>query len=54
MDIGIIAAVAMLAVWFTGTFFFEAPGAIHLLLTAGVFLLVWRVVLVGNAKPGDK
>ncbi len=54
MDIGIVAAIAMLAVWFAGTFFFGAPGVIHLLLTAGVFLLVWRIVLVGNAKPKVK
>ena len=54
LDIGIIAAVAMLGVWFAGTFFFEAPGAIHLLLTAGVFLLVWRIVLIGNGKPKVK
>jgi hypothetical protein len=54
MDIGIIAAIAMLGVWFAGTFFFEAPGAIHLLLTAGVFLLVWRIVLIGNGQTKSK
>jgi hypothetical protein len=54
MDIGIIAAIAMLGVWFAGTFFFEAPGSIHLLLTAGVFLLMWRIVLLGNAKRKAK
>ena len=48
MDIGIIAAIAMLIVWAAGTFFFDAPGYIHALLTGGVFLLIWRIVLRSN------
>jgi hypothetical protein len=48
MDLGIIAALAMLIVWAIGTFAFEAPGWLHLLLTAGVFLLVWRIVVRGT------
>jgi len=44
MDVGIIAAIGMLVLWGVGTFAFEAPGYIHILLTAGVFLLVWRIV----------
>lgn len=44
MDIGLIAAIAMLVVWAAGTFFFDAPGWIHLLLTLGVFLIVQRTV----------
>jgi hypothetical protein len=50
MDLGIIVAVAMLVVWAVGTFVFEAPGYIHLLLTAGVFLLIWRIVVRGSPK----
>lgn len=52
MDLGMLAAIAMLAVWAAGTMFFDAPGWIHLLLSAGVFLLVWRVVKRGSAKGG--
>ncbi len=26
----------------------EAPGFVHLLLTAGVFLLIWRIVIRGT------
>ena len=44
MDVGIIAAIGMLVLWGVGTFVFEAPGYIHMLLTGGVFLLVWRIV----------
>ncbi|MGH7656171.1 MAG: hypothetical protein ACREN6_16080 [Gemmatimonadaceae bacterium] len=50
MDLGIIAAIAMLIVWAIATFKFEAPGYIHLLLTAGMFLLIWRIVVRGSAK----
>ena len=44
MDFGIIAAIGLLLVWAVGTFKYEAPGWIHLLLTLGVSLLVWRIV----------
>ena len=50
MDLGIVAAIGMLVVWAVGTFVFEAPGYIHLLLTAGVFLLIWRIVVRGSPK----
>ena len=50
MDLGIIAALAMLVLWAVATFVFEAPGYIHLLLTAGVFLLIWRIVVRGSPK----
>ena len=45
MDLGILAAIAMLVVWAIITFVVnDAPGVTHALLTAGVALLVWRVV----------
>ena len=50
MDLGIIAALAMLVLWAVATFVFEAPGYIHLLLTAGMFLLIWRIVVRGSRK----
>jgi hypothetical protein len=50
MDLGIIAAIAMLVLWTVLTFMFEAPGYVHLLLTAGVFLLIWRIVVRGSPK----
>jgi hypothetical protein len=49
MDLGIVAAVAMLLLWAVGTFFFDAPGIINLLLTGGVFLLIWRVTIRSGA-----
>lgn len=53
MDLGIIAAIAMLVVWAVGTFVYEAPGYIHLLLTAGIFLLIWRIVVLGSPKKSS-
>ncbi len=50
MDLGIIAAIAMLVVWAVATFVLEAPGYVHLLLTAGVFLLIWRIVVRGSPR----
>lgn len=49
MDVGIVAAIAMLILWAVGTFAFSAPGWIHLLLTLGVFILVWRIVVRGTS-----
>jgi Flp pilus assembly protein TadB len=50
MDPVIIAAIAMLAVWGVATVFFEAPGWVHLLLTVGLFLLLWRIATRNAAK----
>jgi len=45
MDLGIIVAVLLLLVWSVLTFFVnDAPGITHALLTAGVALLIWRIV----------
>ena len=51
MDRYIVAALIMLIVWAGVTFTTEAPGAIHMLLTGGVFLLIWRIV-VRNTPDG--
>jgi len=51
MDLGLIGAIAMLVVWAFVTFTTEAPGYIHLLLTLGVFLLIWRITVLSSRKP---
>ena len=48
MDIGILAGIGMLVVWAIGTFAFEAQGWIHLLLSVGVFLIIYRIVVRGT------
>ena len=52
MDIGIIAAIVMLAVWAFVTFTTTAPGWIHILLTMGMFLLIYRIVVRGTRGVG--
>ncbi len=39
-----VSAAALLLLWAAGTFLFDAPGWIHLLLTAGVSLWVYGIV----------
>ena len=49
MDLWFVAGLVMLVVWAIGTFSHTAaPGWIHLLLTLGVFLMIWRVVVRGT------
>ena len=56
MDLGIISSLLMLAVWAFVTFTTTAPGWIHILLTMGMFLLIYRIVVRGTrgANGGKK
>ena len=47
-----IAAIAMLVVWAVGTFAFAGPGWLHLLLTVGLSVLIWRIVT--RAMPDER
>jgi hypothetical protein len=49
MDLGIIIAVVVLIVWAIGALVIQGPGWIHLLLTVGVSLLIYRIVLRSSA-----
>ena len=53
MDLGIIVALIVLVVWAIGALVIQGPGWIHLLLTIGVSLLIYRIVLrsSGETKP---
>lgn len=46
--LGVPLALVMLAGWAVATFAFEAPGWVHMFLTAGVFLLIYAVVVRGT------
>ncbi|HEY2065156.1 MAG TPA: DUF5670 family protein [Gemmatimonadaceae bacterium] len=50
MDLGILAAVALLVMWAVGALVLQGPGWIHLLLTVGVSLLIYRIVDRGSAS----
>ena len=45
MDLLLIGSVIMLIVWAVVMFTSEAPGYVHLLLTLGVFILMWRITV---------
>jgi uncharacterized membrane protein len=48
MDMGLVAAILMLVGWGVATFTTAAPGWIHIFLTLGVFLLIYRIVVRGT------
>lgn len=50
MDLGIVVALVMLAVWAVVALGFSGPGWIHILLTLGIALFIWRVVDVNTRK----
>jgi uncharacterized membrane protein len=50
MDLGIIGAIALLFIWAVAALVKEGPGWVHLLLTIGVSLLIYRIVARGSQK----
>ena len=44
MDFGILGALALLLIWAIAALVFQGPGWVHLLLTIGVSLLIYRIV----------
>jgi hypothetical protein len=55
LDFGIIVGVIMLVIWAAFVFIVNnAPGFIHLFLTVGLFLVIWRIVARGAPMPPRK
>jgi hypothetical protein len=56
MDLWIALAIALLVIWAVATFGYAAPGWVHMLLTVGMTLLIWRIVERGatNGKRTDR
>jgi hypothetical protein len=50
MELGIAAGIALILIWAISTFMFSGPGWVNLLLTAGVTILIWRVVAKGTRR----
>ena len=50
MDIGIIAGVGLLVVWAVAALVFDGPGWVQFLLTLGVFLIIYRIVVRGDKR----
>lgn len=54
MDVALIAGLVMLVLWVAGTFFLDAPGWINLLLSAAVFIVIWRIAARSGAGTNGK
>ena len=55
MVLGILVGVALLVIWAIGALAFNGPGWINLLLTVGVFVVIWRIVVRGDRRhPAPK
>ncbi|CAN5777186.1 hypothetical protein BH11GEM2_BH11GEM2_30240 [soil metagenome] len=50
MDVGIIIAILMLFGWAVAALVLQGPGWVHLFLTIGVSLLIYRIVVRGSPK----
>ena len=46
MDLGILAAVVMLVGWAVAALGYNGPGWVHLFLTAGMLILIWRISVI--------
>lgn len=54
MDVALIAGIVMLILWAAGTFFLDAPGWINLLLSAGVFIVIWRITMRTAGRTNNR
>jgi hypothetical protein len=55
LDFGIIVGLIMIVVWAVVVFVVNnAPGVVHLLLTLGLFIVIWRIVARGAPMPKRK
>ena len=50
MDLGIIGALALIVIWAIAALVLQGPGWVHLLLTLGVSLLIYRIVARGSSS----
>ena len=48
MDLGIVGAIVLLIIWAVAALVKDGPGWVHLLLTIGVSLLIYRIVARGS------
>ena len=54
MDLGLVGAFAILVIWAIAALVLQGPGWVHLLLTIGVSLLIYRIVARGSSRAGRK
>jgi hypothetical protein len=54
MDLGMLGALALLVIWAIAALVYEGPGWVHLLLTLGVSLLIYRIVVRGSSRNDSR
>ena len=54
MDLGLVGAFAILVIWAIAALVLQGPGWVHLLLTIGVSLVIYRVVARGSSREEPK
>ena len=50
MNLGIVGAVVLLLIWAIAALVMQGPGWVHLLLTVGVSLLIYSIVVRSSAR----
>ena len=50
MNLGIVGALVLLLVWAIAALVMQGPGWVHLLLTVGVSLLIYSIVMRSSAR----
>lgn len=54
MDLRILGALALLLIWAIAALVLEGPGWVHLLLTIGVSLLIYGIVVRSSSRDAGK
>jgi len=50
MNLGIVGALVLLLIWAIAALVVEGPGWVHLLLTVGVSLLIYSIVIRSSTR----
>ena len=50
MNLGIVGALVLLLIWAIAALVMEGPGWVHLLLTVGVSLLIYSIVVRSSTR----
>ena len=50
MNLGIVGAVVLLLIWAIAALVMQGPGWVHLLLTVGVSLLIYSIVVRSSTR----
>ena len=54
MNLGIVGAVVLLLIWAIAALVMQGPGWVHLLLTVGVSLLIYSIVVRSSSRGRQK